>query len=159
MKTDTRTSLANRPEEAYKRFFLTALATASCLALVGYLPTRELAGEAAVSSMLAAICAAFAGSAAGTLPVFMARHLTPLEAMPAQLGAMLVRLVVTLFLGLALALSGLVMVKPFMVWLVLGHTGFLVADVLFARAMVNTAAAAEGSVGSDRATSPALPQP
>jgi len=109
---------------------------ALALVAIGFLPTRAVAGDDAIVSMLAAVAVAIAASGAGTLPIYFAREQPPQQAVGAQLGSMALRLVLVLVVGAAVALSGLVAVKPFLLWLVIAHAALLVADTLFARTMV-----------------------
>ena len=122
--------------QAYRRFFLQAGLTACALVVLGFLPTRSLAGGEAIGSMVAAIVVALAASGAGTLPIYFAREQPPQNTVGAQMGSMALRLALVLAIGASVALSGLVMVKPFLLWLVAAHAALLVADTLFARAMV-----------------------
>ncbi|MEM1177233.1 MAG: hypothetical protein AAGM22_02715 [Acidobacteriota bacterium] len=133
MSTDTSAAPAR---DAYLRFFLLAGATALGLTALGFLPTRALAGDSALVAMGVAIVVAMAASGAGTLPVYFARLQPPQNTVGAQLGAMALRLMLVLALGASVALSGLVAVKPFLLWLVIAHAALLVADTLFARTMV-----------------------
>lgn len=122
--------------DAYRRFFVLAVVIALGLTALGFLPTRALAGDAALIAMGAAIIVAMAASGAGTLPVYFARSQPPENTVGAQLGAMGLRLLLVLAIGASVALSGLVAVKPFLLWLVIAHAALLVADTLFARTMV-----------------------
>ncbi|MEM8997853.1 MAG: hypothetical protein AAGF23_23940 [Acidobacteriota bacterium] len=121
---------------AYRQFFLLAGLTGLALTALGFLPTRALAGDSALVAMGAAIAVAMAASGAGTVPVYFARLQPPQNTVGAQLGAMALRLMLVLALGASVALSGLVAVKPFLLWLVIAHAALLVADTLFARTMV-----------------------
>lgn len=123
------------PKEAYRRFARHAAFVLLALALLGFLPTRRLAGDAGLAAMAWAFFADLAASIAGTLPIWWTRHLHPSKNIGAQLGAMGLRLAVVLVLGLAIALGGLVPIPAFLVWLAIGHAGLLIADTLFARAI------------------------
>lgn len=123
------------PRTFYRRFAVHALVTVLALAALGFLPTRRLAGDAGLIGMVAALVADLAASTAGTLPIWWSRHRHPSQTVGAQLGAMGLRLAVVLALGLAIALSGLVPIPAFLVWLAIGHTGLLVADTIFARSL------------------------
>lgn len=85
--------------------------------------------------MALALLADLVASAAGTLPIWWSRHQHPSRSIPHQLGAMALRLLVVLLLGVAFALSGLVHVPAFLIWLAIGHSGLLIADTIFARSV------------------------
>ena len=85
--------------------------------------------------MATALLAGLAASTAGTLPIWWSRNQHPSRSIGNQLGAMGLRLLVVLVLGLAVALSGLVHIAAFLIWLAIGHSGLLFADTVFARAI------------------------
>lgn len=105
------------------------------LAVLGFLPTRNLAGDPGLVAMAAALLAGLAASIAGTLPIWWSRHQHPSRSIPNQLGAMALRLLVVVLLGIAFALSGLVHVPTFLIWLAIGHSGLLIADTVFAHSI------------------------
>ena len=112
---------------------------AAGFAVVGFLPTRNLAGNIGLVSMALALLADIAASTAGTLPIWWSRHQHPSRSIPHQLGAMALRLAVVLLLGIAFVLSGLVHVPSFLIWLAIGHSGLLIADTIFARTITSYA--------------------
>ena len=116
----------------YPRFLAHALAILAALVAVGYLPTRNLGGEAAIPAMLAGCGLALAASLAGTVPLVLARGRRPQEALPALLGSLALRLTVAIGLAVAAALSGLFAVVPLLVWLLLAHLALLAADTHYA---------------------------
>lgn len=122
--------------QAYRRFFVLASSISVALVALGFLPTQALAGDGGIASMIAAVAVAVAASGAGTLPIYFAREQPPQHTVGAQMGSMALRLALVLAIGAAVALSGLVAVKPFLLWLVIAHAALLVADTLFARTMV-----------------------
>lgn len=138
-ETDTSATDGHDPIEVYRRFAVHALVIVFALAVLGFLPTRRLAGDAGLLGMAAALIADLAASAAGTLPIWWSRHRHPSHSVGAQLGAMGLRLAVVLVLGIAVALSGLVPIPAFLIWLAIGHSGLLVADTLFARSVTSYA--------------------
>ena len=127
----------------YSRFLAQAVGTIVLLGLLGYAPTVNLAGKESVSAMFLALAVAWVASIIGTIPVILARDKGPLEAMPSQFGAMAARLVATLLLGLAITLGGWIEVRPFLMWLVIGHIALLVTDTMLAQAVVKAAAERE----------------
>ncbi|MEM9557042.1 MAG: hypothetical protein AAGC60_22480 [Acidobacteriota bacterium] len=134
------TDLATQDEQAvgprYGRFLGLAALCAGGIAALGWMPTVRLAGDGGVVAMLAAIAVAFVASLIGTLPIVLARHKPPVEAMPAQLGAMAIRLVAVLLLAAAVALGAGLPLQPFLIWVAIAHAALLVADTHFARSFV-----------------------
>ena len=120
----------------YSRFLVASGLVVAALGALGYAPTVNLAGEAATRAIWPALATAWIASMIGALPIWAARNKGPLEAMPAQFGAMALRLLVILVVGAAVALGGWVDTKPYLIWLVLGHIGLLVTDTIFARSVV-----------------------
>lgn len=117
------------------RFLLSVVAVSVGLAVLGYLPTRRLAGAEGVGAMGAAVLVVGLASAAGGLPVFLARRAA--EPKPQiVLSSMLVRLVAVVVLSLPMVWWGGVAPRPFLVWLVIAYLALLVVDTLYAmRAM------------------------
>lgn len=103
------------------------------LPLLGYLPTMRYAGNEGLLAMALAQAIALLASVAGTVPIWRARHEEPADTVPAQLGAMALRLAVLFAFGLAAVLGGLVPVVPFLIWLAIAHVAYLVPDTLFGR--------------------------
>ncbi len=94
----------------YGKFLVLALGILALLLAVGYLPTRRLGGEAALSAMLAAAGISLLASLAGTVPIVLARGLH--QPVSAVMGSMAIRLAVVLFAGAGAALSGVFAVAP-----------------------------------------------
>ncbi|MDX1642947.1 MAG: hypothetical protein R3244_01175 [Thermoanaerobaculia bacterium] len=117
------------------RFLLAVIAVSVGLAALGYLPTRRLAGAEGIVAMGAALVVVGLASAAGGVPVFLARR----AARPKPqivLSSMLVRLVVVVVLSLPMVWWAGVVAGPFLVWLVIAYLALLVVDTLYAmRAM------------------------
>lgn len=130
------TEAPDAPKPSYTNFVLAALGTTAILAVVGWLPTRRLAGENGSTAMILALVVALAASGIGTLPIWAARHGKPQDSVPAQLGAMALRLVSVLVLGAAVALVAQPALQPFFLWLVLAHAALLIPDTFFARRIV-----------------------
>ncbi|MEM8930287.1 MAG: hypothetical protein AAGE94_03895 [Acidobacteriota bacterium] len=132
------------PRRLLDRFVVTALGTASLLAAIGWVPTRRLAGEDGPTAMILALVVALASSGLGTLPVWAVRNKQPRDTVPAQLGAMALRLVALLILAAAVALLARPALQPFLLWLVLAHAALLVADTFFARGIIQASVEREG---------------
>lgn len=123
----------------YSRFLVMSIATLGILGGLGWAPTANLAGAAATRAIGPALVTAWLASFIGTFPIWAARNRGPLDAMPAQFGAMALRLLVILMLGTAAVLGGWIDTKPYLIWLVLGHIGLLVTDTIFARSVMMAA--------------------
>lgn len=119
------------------------LAVAAALLLLGYGPTRRLAGDEAVPAMLAGVAIAAAASLAGALLVFKARHRPLADAWSAAMGVMGARLGIVIVLGAAVALAGAFPVRPLLIWIVISHAGFLVPDTLLSIKVLARQALAE----------------
>jgi len=129
--------LIDQAARRYLRFLALAGAAAALLAVVGYLPTRNLAGAPGVTAMLVACALCWLASAVAGLPVALGeRDGRPPVAM--VLGASLVRFVAVLGLTLAVVLSGLVERTPLLVWTALGYLVLLVVDTLYASAALGS---------------------
>ncbi len=141
----TRAAESRKPEfgMVYSRFLMQSFSVAALMAALGYLPTIRLAGIEGLPSMFAAIVTAFIASLIGTIPIFRSRRVGPLNAMPYQFAAMALRLLSILVLGIVVVLGSQLEMKPFMLWLAIGHIGFLITDTQLARSAVQVAAERE----------------
>ncbi|MEL7061489.1 MAG: hypothetical protein AAGN46_15805 [Acidobacteriota bacterium] len=138
------------PTTSYRRFAATALACVAGAALLGTLPTLRLAGEPGLIAMFAALAAGLLASVAGTVPIVLARHRSPLDAMPAQMGAMVVRLVAIAILGLSFGVGFGLPPAAFLLWLAIGHCVLLIPDTMFARSFVAAGASAPAQLVEER---------
>lgn len=120
----------------YSRFLIFSVGSLALIGALGWVPTQRWVGENAPQIVAAALLVAWIASLVGTVPIVLARNKSPLEAMPSQFGAMAVRLVVILIVGMSIALSGWFETKPFLIWLVIGHITMLVTDTHLARSVV-----------------------
>ena len=125
------------PGRAYARFAIWVLACAVALVVLGFLPTRRLAGEEALPAMLGAVLAASLGSIIGGYPVFAAhRRGTPNP--HAGLVSMMVRLVAVALLSTSLALSLALESGPFLGWLAVSYLLLLVVDTRYAQVVLRS---------------------
>jgi hypothetical protein len=119
------------------RRFLALLALSAATALVvgavGFLPTRNLAGDDGVTAMAVALAVCWVASAVGAVPVLLAERQAAGGRPPLAVtfGSMLARLLVVLGLTLAAALSGLVAPKPLLVWTALAYLALLAVDTWY----------------------------
>ena len=116
----------------YARFLGLAVAIVVALCVVGFLPTRRLAGGDAVAAMVAgcAISLVSAALAGGLLVVVSAE--TPEARMQRGFLAMVVRLVVVIVLGIAGALSGEFARAPLLFWMAAAYVALLPLEVRLA---------------------------
>ena len=115
--------------------FLAALAGLTLVLLaVGYLPTRSLAGEAALPAMLLACAVSFVGSAVGGVPIARARE-SGLEGLKLFTASMVLRLLVVAALAGAVIWFLAPERKPFLLWLAISYLVLLAADTGFAQAV------------------------
>lgn len=125
----------------YLRFLALAALTAGLVGAVGYLPTRNLAGEPGVAAMVLALALCWAASAFGGVPVLLAEaalaapapgdRAEPKLPVVVALGSMLVRLIAVLGFGLAAAFAGLVPQKPLLLWIAIGYLALLGVDTWY----------------------------
>jgi hypothetical protein len=116
----------------YARFLGLAVAIVFGICLIGWLPTRRLAGEGGVPAMVAGcgislVAAALAG---GLLIVVGAE--TPEARMQRGFLAMVVRLAVVVVLGMAAALSGELARQPLLFWIGTAYVALLPLEVKLA---------------------------
>lgn len=124
---------ARSPAAGYLRFLVWATVGTAAVALVGYLPTLRLAGPGAVPALIAGCAVGLLASLAGGVPVaLMPAGAAPEVRYRTTMLAMAVRFVVALALGLAVALSGLVPVRPLLVWVAIVYVALLVVDTWYA---------------------------
>lgn len=100
------------------------------LALLGYVPTRELGGEGAVGAMLAACAVSLVASIAGALPIALAEAGGGAGARETLL-SMGARFAVAVVLALGLALSGRVERAPFLLWVGISYVALLIVDLRY----------------------------
>lgn len=113
----------------YLKFLGLATTIGAAVAALGYVPTRRLAGGDGVAAMIAGCAASFVASVASTLPLVLARRERRAQA---AMVSMLVRFLVALGLGAALALAELLPARPLLVWLGLSYAALLPLDAHFA---------------------------
>ena len=116
----------------YLRFLSLAVAVVIGLSLVGWLPTRRLAGAEGVTAMVAG-CAISLLSAALAGGLLIAVHAeTPEARMQRGFLAMVVRLTVVVVLGAAAVLSGEFARAPLLLWIALAYVALLPLEVRLA---------------------------
>lgn len=121
---------ATRP---YLSFLSLTAGIVVALLAIGLIPTRRLAGDEAVTAMLAGCAISFAAALLGTVPVILARGQAAPATVPAVMASIAVRLGAVIVLGVAAAWSGWFETVPLLIWLVLSHAALQVADIRFTR--------------------------
>lgn len=123
------------PAAEYLRFLAWAVAVAALVAALGYVPTRRLAGEGAVPSMLAGCALGLLASAAGGIPVARSRRLpapAPAQRLQAMMLSMGLRFGVLAVLGASAALSGWFERGPLLLWVAISYLALLAVDTRYA---------------------------
>jgi len=116
----------------YGRFLGLSSAVVIGLLAVGILPTRHLAGDAALTAMVAG-CAISLVSAAMAGGLLVAVEGTSPEArMQRAFLAMVVRLAVVVVLGAAAVFSGMLARMPLLFWLATAYVALLPLEVMLA---------------------------
>lgn len=109
-----------------------AVAVIAALCVLGFLPTRRLAGDEGVPGMLAGcaiglISAAFAGMLLVTVPGD-----SPEAKLKRSFMAMMARLAAVVVLGAAAVLSGMFAVPPLLLWMAIAYMALLPLEVRLA---------------------------
>lgn len=119
----------------YLGFLASAAGIIALLFLVGFAPTRRLAGQLAVPAMSLGCLISLLAALVGTLPVFLARGRKAADTVPAVLLSMGARLLTALML-LVIAWSNAKLaplMNTLVVWLLISHAALLVAEIRFTR--------------------------
>ena len=121
-------------DNRYARFLGGAAAVVAALLLVGYLPTRRLGGEPALTAMAAGGAIGWISAALGAWPLLRAARRTPNERLQGLLLAMGVRAVVALGLAALAVLGSDLDRRSLLLWLALTYGALLALEVRFALA-------------------------
>jgi len=116
---------------SYFQLLLVLVGLTVALLLPGYVVTRKLGGPEAVAGMIWGCGLSLLASAAGGLPQILVSR-SPQEAGTFALGSLAIRMGITLFGALVIALATDVPKTPFLLWVAASYLVFLVADVIFA---------------------------
>jgi len=114
----------------YVKFVGMSFAVAVVLVLVGFFPTRNLAGATGLVGMVAACGLSLLGSWLGAVPTTMVAAGDRPAVATAALGAMAIRFVVVLFGALAVVLGTPVERPPFLIWVGISYLVLLLVDTL-----------------------------
>jgi hypothetical protein len=115
---------------SYVLFVLLLCGIAVLLLALGWAPTRNLGGSAAVVAMIWGCSLSLAASILGLLPQVFGHRGSPLQAGTLALGALAIRMGVTLLGAVAIVLASAVPRRAFLIWVGISYLSFLVADVL-----------------------------
>ena len=120
----------------YLRFLGQLVAVTVLVALVGWFPTRRLAGEAGLPALVVGCVVTMLASAFGATPVAVARRFSaspaPGIALGPLLGSMVLRLGATVFLTWVAALFGRFPLAPLLLWVAVSYAAQLVIDTRYA---------------------------
>jgi hypothetical protein len=144
---------------SYGRFVALAVLLVCVLWALGWIPTERLAGERGPAAMIAGGLLGLLASLLGTLPMALIRGRRPVDAVPAVLGSVALRLALVLFLVLGVAVSGIFATTPLLLWAVISHMGLLVVDTLFARSRLRALDEAARAQREPNGTGPGGPEP
>jgi hypothetical protein len=116
----------------YARFLGLAVAIVLALCVIGWLPTRRLAGAEGVLAMVAGCAIGLLSAAlAGWLLIVVSGD-SPEARMQRSFMAMVARLAVVVILGLAAALSGELSRQPLLFWIAIAYMALLPLEVKLA---------------------------
>ena len=113
----------------FARFLGLEVAIVVALFAVGFLPTRRLAGDAAIAAMAVGCLIGVAAAALAGWLLIAVHAETPSAGMQRAFLAMVVRLAVAGVLGTAAALSGELSRTPLLFWLAATHVVLLPLEV------------------------------
>jgi hypothetical protein len=116
----------------YSRFLGLAVAIVVGLCVLGFFPTRRLAGAGAIGSMIAGCAVSLLSAAVAGWFLTAVEAPTPQARMQRSLLAMFVRLAVVIVVGAAAALSGAFSSSPLLFWMAMTYVALLPLEVKLA---------------------------
>lgn len=116
----------------YLKFITISLAAGGLTGLLGYLPTKQLAGVHSLGDMWVGIAISVIASLVGALPVAAADPEDKVKFPLAVLMSTALRFLVVLTLALSLALSGLLDHRVMLVWVAISYLVLLLIDTIYA---------------------------
>ena len=114
----------------YVRWIALLFGLVFVLLVPGYAISRRLGGDEAVVGMFWGCGLCFVAAAAAGLPQLLVAA-SPARETGLMLGALGIRMGLTLFGALAIVLAAPVSKTPFLLWVAVSYIVFLVADVVF----------------------------
>lgn len=116
----------------YMRFVALAVAATVVIAGIGYLPTRRLAGDAAIGAMAAGCAISLVAAALAGWLIVASPATTPAARMQRAFLAMTVRLAIVVVLAVAAILSGVLGRMPLLFWIATTYVVLLPLEVKLA---------------------------
>lgn len=113
------------------KFLAISFAATLVIAGLGYWPTLRLAGDDAITAMVAGCFVSFVASGIGVIPVLLARRKPTSNITQAILISTGLRFIVVLMLTLSIALSGWFETAPLLIWVAISYMALLSIDTLF----------------------------
>lgn len=126
--TGPRAALASR----YLRLVASAAAATCAAGVLGYLPTRRMAGAGALAGMVGGCAIGMVAGALGAVPIALAGAGSAAARLQAALLSMGLRFGIVVLLGLAAVWSGWFARGPLLAWMAISYTVQLVAETRFA---------------------------
>jgi hypothetical protein len=116
----------------YVRFVALAVAATVVIAGIGYMPTRRLAGDAAIGAMAAGCAISLVAAALAGWLIVASPATTPVARMQRAFLAMTVRLAIVAVLAVAAILSGVLDRMPLLFWIATTYVVLLPLEVKLA---------------------------
>jgi uncharacterized membrane protein len=126
------TTTGSRAAGEYLRFLAWVAAVTTAVALLGYVPTRRLGGEAALLGMVVGCGIGVLASMVGALPLALAANAPAAVRNQALFASMGLRFVLVLAMTLAAALSGRFEQVSLLLWVAISYVAQLVVDTRYA---------------------------
>lgn len=115
------------------RYFAQAFAVTVVTVLIGYLPTRQLAGPEALPAMMAGCLIGLVSSLAGAGPIIvLGAKGTDSARLVGILLSTVLRLFTAALLGAAAVWTGRFATRPLLIWIALSYMANLVVEVRYA---------------------------
>lgn len=116
------------------RYFAQACVVTVVIALIGYLPTRQLAGPEGLPAMVAGCLVGLVASLVGAGPIFVLRAKGAADStrMVGILLSTVLRLFAAALLGAAAVWTGRFETRPLLLWIGLSYVANLVIEARFA---------------------------
>jgi hypothetical protein len=116
----------------FVRFLAWSALLVAVLVAIGTVPTRRLAGDAAIPGMIAGCLISLAAAGVAGWWLVFASDKSPSARMTTAFQAMIVRVTLVAVLGLAAALSGRLARMPLLFWLATSYVALLPLEVRLA---------------------------
>ena len=116
----------------YPRFLGMAAAVIAALCVVGFVPTRRLAGDEGLPGMFAGCAIGFISAAFAGLMLVTVEGDSPEAKLKRSFLAMVARLAAVVVLGAAAVLSGMFAISPLLLWIAIAYMALLPLEVRLA---------------------------